>query len=97
MAQLFLRKTSFNFEIWVTFDQSQRMALTLTLTQLHKLIYLNASSNLGPKAAIDSKKNNQFFPYKSLRDQRTRVDKRVFWPQYFRKIEYICLIGFILT
>ena len=28
MAQLFLRKTSFNFEIWVTFDQGQRMALT---------------------------------------------------------------------
>ena len=28
MAQLFLRKTSINFEIWVTFDQSQRMALT---------------------------------------------------------------------
>ena len=28
MAQLFLRKTSFNFEIWATFDQGQRMALT---------------------------------------------------------------------
>ena len=28
MAQLFLRKTSFNFEIWVTFDQGQIMALT---------------------------------------------------------------------
>ena len=27
-------------------------------------------------------------------NQRTRVDKRVFWPQYFRKIEYVCLIGF---
>ena len=27
MAQLFLRKTSFNFEIWVIFDQGQRMAL----------------------------------------------------------------------
>ena len=26
--------------------------------------------------------------------ERTRVDKRVFWPQYFRKIEYVCLIGF---
>ena len=26
--------------------------------------------------------------------QRTRVDKGVFWPQYFRKIEYVCLIGF---
>ena len=38
MAQLFLRKTSLNIEIWVTFDQSQSMALTLTLTQLHKLI-----------------------------------------------------------
>ena len=29
--------------------------------------------------------------------ERTRVDKRVFWPQYFRKIEYVCLIGFRLT
>ena len=29
--------------------------------------------------------------------KRTRVDKRVFWPQYFRKIEYVCLISFILT
>ena len=28
MVQLFLQKTSFNFEIWVTFDQGQRMALT---------------------------------------------------------------------
>ena len=28
MAQLFLQKTSFNFEIWVTFDLGQRMALT---------------------------------------------------------------------
>ena len=26
--------------------------------------------------------------------QRARVDKRVFWPQYFRKIEYVRLIGF---
>ena len=59
MAQLFLRKTSFNFEFWVTFLQSQRMALTLTLTQLHKLIYLNASSNLRPKAAIVSKKKKK--------------------------------------
>ena len=29
--------------------------------------------------------------------KRTRVDKRVFWPQYFRKIEYVCSLGFILT
>ena len=28
IAQLFLRKTSFYFEIWVTFDQGQRMTLT---------------------------------------------------------------------
>ena len=26
MAQLFLRKTNFNFAIWVTFDQGQRTA-----------------------------------------------------------------------
>ena len=31
------------------------------------------------------------------RTQRARVDKRVFWPKYFRKIEYVCLIGFRLT
>ena len=31
MAQLFLRKTSFNFEIWVTFDQGQRMASTFDI------------------------------------------------------------------
>ena len=30
MTQLFLRKTSFTFEIWVTFDQGQRMTMTLT-------------------------------------------------------------------
>ena len=28
MAQLFLQKTSSNLEIWVTFDQGKRMALT---------------------------------------------------------------------
>ena len=28
--------------------------------------------------------------------ERTRVDKRVFWPQYFRKIENVSLIGFRL-
>ena len=28
MTQLFLGKTSFNFEIWVTFDQGQTMTLT---------------------------------------------------------------------
>ena len=27
-AKLFLRKTSFNTEIWVTFDQGQRMTMT---------------------------------------------------------------------
>ena len=30
------------------------------------------------------------------KNKRTRVDKRVFWPQYFRKIECVCLYGFIL-
>ena len=34
MTQLFLRKPSFNIEIWVTFDQDQRMTLTFD-TQLH--------------------------------------------------------------
>ena len=27
----FLRKTSFNFEIWVTFNQGQRMAVTFDI------------------------------------------------------------------
>ena len=40
------------------------------------------------------------FPFgtngKGLGPKRTRVDKRVFWPQYYRKIEYVCLIGFRL-
>ena len=31
MAQLFLWKTSFNFETWLTFDQGQRMALTVDI------------------------------------------------------------------
>ena len=31
MAQLFLPKTNFNFEIWVTFNQGQRMALTFDI------------------------------------------------------------------
>ena len=35
--------------------------------------------------------------YNAYGDKRTRVDKRVFWPQYFRKIEYVCSLGFILT
>ena len=39
MAKLFLRKTSFNFEIWVTFDQGQRMALTFD-THSTSLTYL---------------------------------------------------------
>ena len=40
MAHLFLPKTSFNFEIWVTFDQDQRMALTfdIHLTSLTHLV-----------------------------------------------------------
>ena len=29
--------------------------------------------------------------------ERARVDKRVFWAQYFWKTEYVCLIGFRLT
>ena len=41
MAQLFLQKTNFNFDIWVTFNQGQRMALTFdthstSLTHLAK-------------------------------------------------------------
>ena len=41
IAQLFLQKTSLNFEIWVTFDQGQRMTLTFdthwtSLTHLAK-------------------------------------------------------------
>ena len=41
IALMFLRKTSFNFEIWMTFDQGQRMTLTFdthstSLTHLAK-------------------------------------------------------------
>ena len=32
-----------------------------------------------------------------VKTKRTRVDEGHFWPQYFRKIEYICLLGFVLT
>ena len=39
IAQLFLRKTSFNFKIWVTFDQGQRMILTFD-THSTSLIHL---------------------------------------------------------
>ena len=39
IAQLFFRKTSFNFEIGVIFDQSQRMTLTFD-TQSTSLTYL---------------------------------------------------------
>ena len=39
MAQLFLWKTSFNFETWVTFDQGQRMALTF---DIHSLNFINS-------------------------------------------------------
>ena len=35
ITQLFMRKTSFNFEIWVIFDQGQRMTLTFDLIQRH--------------------------------------------------------------
>ena len=44
MAQLFLRKTSFNFEIWVTFDQGQRMALTFDIHST-SLIHFTARNN----------------------------------------------------
>ena len=45
---------------------------------------------------------NEAFVVKSFKStvkymKRTRVDKRVFWPQYFSKIEYVCLIGLRLT
>ena len=39
LAYCFLRKTSFNFEIWVTFDQGQRMNLTFD-THSTSLIHL---------------------------------------------------------
>ena len=65
MAQLFLPKTSFNFEIWVTFDQGQRMALTFD-------IHLTSLTHLVKTWGCNSFKTNNnfhFFPYKSLCDQ----------------------------
>ena len=47
--------------------------------------------NLLKQQELDSRHAN------TTATQRTRVDKRVFWPQYFGKIEYVCLIGFRLT
>ena len=58
MAQLFLWKTSFNFEIWMTFDQGQRMTLTFDThsTSLTHLAECFNMASLRPKAAIVSKK-----------------------------------------
>ena len=61
IAQQFLRKTSFDFEIWVTFHQGQRMALTFdtqSTSFTHLVEFFQAT--LIPKAAIVSKK--KYFP-----------------------------------
>ena len=45
IVQLFMRKTSFNFEIWITIDQGQRMTLKFD-THSRSLTHLAiASSN----------------------------------------------------
>ena len=63
---------TFNFEIWVTSDQGQRMTLTFD-THSTSLTHLAESFKQlkRPKAAIVSKNINNFhfFPYKSLCDQ----------------------------
>ena len=56
MAQLFLQKTSFNFEIWVTFDQGQRMVLTFDTHSTSLTHLVEFFKQLETKAATVSKK-----------------------------------------
>ena len=49
-TQLFLQKTSFEFEIWVTFDQGQIMALTFdthSTSLTHLLEFFKQLETLG--------------------------------------------------
>ena len=71
MTQMFLRKTSFKFEIWVTFDQGQRMALTFdthSTSLTHLVEFFKQLETLGCNR-FQKNNNFPFFPYKSLCDQ----------------------------
>ena len=80
-----------------------RRRLVCNPTIQHVIIYLHtkydSSSLQGCGEIFDEKVLRNYGRTDGRKDgqkigQRTRVDKRVFWPQYFRKIEYVCLIGF---
>ena len=71
MTQLFLRKTSFKFEIWVTFDQGHRMALTFdthSTLLTHLVEFFEQFETLGCNR-FQKINNFHFFPYESLCDQ----------------------------
>ena len=55
MTQLFLRKTSFNFEIYMIFDKGQRMTLTFDI-HLTSFTHLDECFNQlwAPKAILIS-------------------------------------------
>ena len=70
IAQLFLRQTSFNFEIWVTFDQGQRMAFIFDTHSTSITRLVEFFKQLGDlRLQKFKKKIFYFFPYKSLCDQ----------------------------
>ena len=71
MAQLFLWKTSFNFEIWVPFDQDQRMTLTFDTHSTSLTHLVERFKQLWDLRLQQLPKNNNFyfFPSKSLCDQ----------------------------
>ena len=67
-----MRKTSFNFEIWGTFDQGQRMTLTFDSHSTSLTHFAKCFKQLWKTQDCNSfqKINNfHFFPYKSLCDQ----------------------------
>ena len=62
--QHFLRKTSFNFEIWESSGQGQTITLTYVTFDFNKSISRTLQLTVRPKAAIVPKKlkKNHFFP-----------------------------------
>ena len=79
MAQLFLQKTSFNFEIWVTFDQGQRMALTFDTDSTSLTHLVEFFKQLETKAATVSKKKKIIFTYSHTKAYVTKFDLGVKW------------------
>ena len=83
---------SFNGKFYQTQKSLSEQATKalFSLNSLFEVLSLNISEKI---KLFDS----MVLPILNYASERTRVDKRVFWPQYFRKIEYVCLIGFRLT